>query len=149
MPAQISSFKGDYQFLSNFWSVQVMLDGIWYASVEHAYQAAKTSNPEARKLFTEPDCSFGDAKRMGQNLSIRPDWDDVKLFIMENLVRQKFADPIMGFHLIQTAQAELIEGNWWHDQFWGNCVCPKHIAIPGENHLGKILMKVRDGIRLV
>jgi predicted NAD-dependent protein-ADP-ribosyltransferase YbiA (DUF1768 family) len=33
---------------------------------------------------------------------------------------------------------ELIEGNWWGDTYWGVC------NGVGENHLGKLLMKIRD-----
>ena len=47
----ISSFTGDYSFLSNFHPAEVSLDDINYPSVEHAYQAAKTLNKEERKPF--------------------------------------------------------------------------------------------------
>jgi hypothetical protein len=37
----------------------------------------------------------------------------------------------------------LIEGNWWHDNFYGSCTCNKCVN-KGENNLGKILMKIRE-----
>ena len=40
--------------------------------------------------------------------------------------------------LLSTGNAELIEGNWWNDTFWGIC------RGKGENHLGKILMNIRN-----
>ena len=140
----ILKFEGQYRFLSNFWFAQVQLDGVYYPSVEHAYQAAKTLDPELRKPFYGPDTSAGDAKRMGKELAIRPDWNEVRLGIMEDLVRQKFEHSILQNRLLSTAPGMLIEGNYWHDQFWGDCNCVKHKDIPGENNLGKILMKVRD-----
>ena len=86
--------------------------------------------------------SPGIAKKMGRSLQIRPDWEDVKLNIMEDLVRLKFTTHSgLRKKLLRTGDAELIEGNWWGDQFWG--VSKGY----GENHLGKILMKVRDDFK--
>jgi len=45
--------------------------------------------------------------------------------------------------LLDTGSQELVEGNVWHDNFWGNCTCSK-CPEPGENHLGKLLMKIRS-----
>ena len=49
--------------------------------------------------------------------------------------------------LFATGDAELIEGNDWHDNYWGNCECPRCVSIEGQNHLGKILMRVRNNLR--
>lgn len=122
----------------------VMLDNIYYPSVEHAYQAAKTLNPDERKLFTALHFTAGDAKRLGQSIQIRTDWEHVKLSIMEDLVRQKFENKPLRVQLLATDKAELIEGNYWHDNFWGDCKCIKHLGVPGQNHLGKILMIIRS-----
>jgi predicted NAD-dependent protein-ADP-ribosyltransferase YbiA (DUF1768 family) len=56
---------------------------------------------------------------------------------METLLRQKFAHPELRAKLKETNDAELVEGNWWGDRFWGVC------RGEGENHLGKLLMKIR------
>jgi len=45
--------------------------------------------------------------------------------------------------LISTKGYELIEGNNWHDNIWGDCDCPKCENITGKNLLGKVLMLVR------
>jgi predicted NAD-dependent protein-ADP-ribosyltransferase YbiA (DUF1768 family) len=43
----------------------------------------------------------------------------------------------------------MIEGNWWHDNFWGDCYCNnksgKHPEClkPGLNKLGLLLMNLR------
>lgn len=68
-------------------------------------------------------------------------WNEVKLHIMEHFVHLKFfVDRVLGCSLIATGNAQLIEGNTWNDKFWGVC------DGEGENHLGKILMKVRDDL---
>ena len=63
---------------------------------------------------------------------------------MEYVVECKFyQNPELLQKLIDTGDEELVEGNTWHDNFWGNCTCEKCRDIPGENHLGKILMDIR------
>lgn len=57
---------------------------------------------------------------------------------MECLVRQKFSYPSLKLQLLQTSNVKLIEGNEWKDRFWGM------YRGQNENHLGKILMKIRD-----
>ena len=84
----------------------------------------------------------GQVKRVGGKLELRFDWEEVKLTIMEELVRIKFQIPTLTGLLIQTGNAELVEGNYWNDTYWGVC---KDV---GENHLGKILMKVRNKLAI-
>jgi hypothetical protein len=50
---RISSFSGEYRWLSNFWIAPIIPfnDNISYPSSEHAYQAAKTQNLEIRKTI--------------------------------------------------------------------------------------------------
>ena len=135
----INEFSGKYRFLSNFWSCYVKYAGVWYPSVENAYQAAKMNNTEDRKRFL--DIKASEAKKLGRLLPMREEWDDEKLDIMYQLVRQKFTtSPILRDLLIETDSEELQEGNWWGDTYWGT------VNGKGENYLGKILMKVRDEI---
>ncbi len=133
----ISSFRGQYQFLSNFYPCVVMLDGEVYPSVEHAYQAAKTLNPTWRQRIREA-LTPGEAKHLGRIGVLRPDWDTVKLPVMKALLASKFGDRMLGDLLQATGDEELIEGNWWNDRFWGQCPLGT-----GENHLGRLLMEVR------
>lgn len=135
----VSQFKGSYRFLSNFWPAKVRYEGVDYPTVEHAYQAAKTLDLEVRKQFAGLEPPSG-AKRLGRKLEIRPDWDRIKLLVMEDLVRQKFQHPELRDLLLATESRELQEGNTWGDRFWG--IFPPVIGY-GENHLGKILMRVR------
>jgi ribA/ribD-fused uncharacterized protein len=135
----IDKFEGDFRFLSNFYPSEVEMDGIVYPSVEHAYQAAKTFDLELRQKISQ-DSNPSAAKKAGRTLKIRPDWEEVKLSIMESLVRQKFSKEPFKTKLQNTGNAKLIEGNWWGDKFYGV------YKGQGENHLGKILEKVRDGL---
>lgn len=132
----ITSFRNHYAFLSNFYPCRVLLDGIAYGSVEHAFQAAKTLDRAERERIRQL-ASPGDAKRAGRRLTLRPDWDQVKLQVMKQLVWQKFTDPALRDRLLQTHPCPLIEENTWGDRFWGVC------GGVGENHLGRILMEVR------
>lgn len=82
----IDSFSGKYRFLSNFWPAKVMLDGEEYPTTEHAYQAAKFLDQDRRKAIQEASTPAL-AKKMGRGKDLRPDWEDVKLFVMEDLLR--------------------------------------------------------------
>lgn len=135
----INSFKGQYSFLSNFYPVQVEIEGIVYPSVEHAYVAMKTMDIELRKQISLVETA-GKVKRMGRTLNIRSDWDHIKLPVMFGLLRLKFQKPELKLLLISTSDSHLEEGNWWGDTFWGVC---KGV---GENNLGKLLMQVRQEI---
>lgn len=140
---KITEFRGDYRFLSNFWMCAVIYDGLQYSSSEHAYQAAKTLDPEVR-LVIRNLAKARDAKKMGGALALRPDWESVKISIMEEIVTDKFTRNYhLGDKLIATGDAELVEGNTRRDVFWGVC------NGVGENHLGKILMRVREKLRQV
>lgn len=61
---------------------------------------------------------------------------------MEDLLRLKFSNREVANLLILTGDEELIEGNWWGDKFWGI------YNGEGENHLGKLLMKIRGELCL-
>lgn len=141
----IDSFTGRYRFLSNFYPAEVVFGLHVYPSVEHAYQAAKEEDEYGDYRCHIRLCSTpGQAKRLGRQAQLRPDWEDIKLKVMEDLVRQKFysSDLDLGARLIETAGRDLIEGNTWGDRFWGKC------RGVGHNHLGKILMKVRKELLL-
>lgn len=136
----IDSFTGKHRFLSNFYPARITYRGDTYSSVEHAYQAAKTDDFEARTKIRDAKTA-GIAKRLGRHVKFRCDWEMIKLAVMHELILQKFQDNVLRAELMETGDRPLIEGNWWNDYFWGIC------RGRGENHLGKILMKVRDQFR--
>jgi N-glycosidase YbiA len=135
----IGQFNGYYSFLSNFHYQPVHYDGITYPTSEHAFQAAKSLDSRERARIA--DCATpGIAKRAGRMLALRPDWEAVKLQIMEEIVRIKFENPNLASLLKATDNEELVEGNTWNDTFWGVC------KGRGSNHLGKILMRIRSDL---
>lgn len=138
---KIDSFSGEYEFLSNFYPSTVCdADGITYPTVEHYFQAMKTVYlPERQKIAAAP--TPGKAKRMGRRVFLRSDWNAIKVEVMRQGLKQKFSDANLRKKLLATGDSELIEGNWWHDTFWGMC------NGVGENHLGKLLMEIREELR--
>ena len=141
----ISSFTGQYDFLSNFYRSPVEFEGHLYRSVEHAYQAAKTLDEDMRKKIRDTE-KPGKAKRIGKSLRLRPDWEKIKFDIMRQLLKDKFTNDILRARLLTTGTQELIEGNNWHDKIWGECICEK-CGGEGENNLGKLLMGLREELR--
>jgi N-glycosidase YbiA len=138
----IDRFSGPYRFLSNFWPARVVLDGEEYPTTEHAYQAAKTFDPAVRRAIALSETP-GKAKRAGAAAKCREDWPAVKVEIMLDLLRQKFRrHDHLKEQLLATGDLELVEGNTWGDVFWGVC------NGKGENHLGRLLMRVRHEIRV-
>lgn len=134
--APIDSFQGEYRWLSNFHEQEVKMHGIFYPTNEHAFQALKADSL-AQRLWVFEAKTPGEAKRRGQKVKMRADWDEVRLKVMMEINRDKFRNPGLRDRLLETGERELIEGNTWGDRFWGVC------DGKGENHLGKILMRVR------
>jgi ribA/ribD-fused uncharacterized protein len=146
----ITKFKGEFRWLSNFWAVQVVLDGMAYPSVEHAYVAAKTLDPQVREkirtLSTAADAKrFG--RKIGKSIPLRSEWNDVfRIALMRGLLRQKFTTPDLRQRLIATGDEMLVESGHWHDVFFGVCTCAKCRG-KGLNWLGVLLMEIRADCR--
>jgi len=139
----VMEFKGDYSFLSNFYPCQIRVGSDVYSTLEHAYQASKTILPEEKELIKRAPTP-GKAKKLGRNLTIRPDWDNIKCEIMYSLLKEKFSDDKLKKMLLKTEAKELVEGNWWGDDYWGFSFKTKK----GKNMLGKLLMQVREELKL-
>lgn len=143
----ISSFRGPYNFLSNFHPTPVLgVDGTAYPSVEHAFQAAKTTDSTAQNMMRSGTAA--QAKALGRTVRLRPNWEEIKTDVMLQLVRDKFSREPLRSRLLATGNTELVEGNTWHDNFWGACKCAAcRKRGPGQNWLGRILMTVREELR--
>lgn len=136
----IAVFDGERRFLSNFYERDVEYDGYTHRSSECAFQSMKLEDREQRKAFCRMPAHK--AKAEGRAIKdrglLRPDWDHLKTGFMAEIVHAKFVqNPDLVDKLLATGDAELIEGNWWHDTFWGIC------NGEGENWLGRILMAER------
>lgn len=138
----IEAFQNEYRFLSNFFEAPVEYGGLRYPNNEAAFQAQKCLTEEEKLQFT----GFVPvkAKSVGRRVQLRPDWEQVKLGLMEEIVRAKFTQNAwLGQRLLSTGNARLVEGNNWNDVYWGVNIKTGE----GENHLGEILMKVRAELR--
>ena len=136
----IDCFDGEFAFLSNFYEQPHFITdemGISYITVEHYFQASKSMDSAVRKRISILETP-GKAKRAGRSVDLRPDWEEVKVNVMRTALIKKFSDPLMKAKLLETGDAELVEGNWWGDKFWGVC------DDEGANHLGKLLMEIRE-----
>lgn len=174
----ITEFTGEYRFLSNFWAAPIRWQhpGLGTAPVwetnEHAFQAAKTNQATEVTAIWRARTS-AEAKRLGRTVCLREGWDAQRKRVMLDLQLAKFTQhPDLLVQLAATGTAELIEGNHWHDNYWGRCSCRacqnskgQRVSMayrqelfgtsmaycgdghPGHNYLGKILMAVRDVLR--
>jgi ribA/ribD-fused uncharacterized protein len=139
----IAEFRQEYRFLSNFWPARVFLPPHFYPTVEAAYQAAKTADPDVQEAIRRAD-SPAMARRLGRQAPLRPDWEAIKLEVMADLLWQKFIlNRALRERLLATGDRELVEGNTWSDVYWGRC------GGVGENHLGRLLQEIRTVARHV
>ncbi len=133
------SRKPLYGFLSNFHRCSQVVDGITYSTNEHYYQSKKAVHEDMEIWIASAPSPYM-AMRAGRMLrpyEFRADWDDVKLDVMLTGLRSKFADPHLRNRLLDTGDAILHEDSPT-DMFWGK---------KGKDHLGRLLMQVRDEIR--
>ena len=137
MSSNISSFRDKYAFLSNFFPAPTVYEGLLYQCSEGAYAAAKSMDLMERIKFIS--LNGAQSKKLGKSVKLRTDWNEVRIGIMCEIVLSKFeGSPNLREMLVNTGDATLIEGNYWHDTFWGVC------DGTGANHLGIILMDVRE-----
>jgi hypothetical protein len=134
----IDRFRRPYGFLSNMAKCEVCYNGETFHSVEQAYQFAKcvtdADRDKIRRYGVRPDL----AKKISHRVTVREDWREVKLGVMEDLLRQKFSVQKLREKLLSTGSAVLIEGNEHGDYFWGQ------VHGVGQNMLGRLLMKIRQ-----
>lgn len=137
----IYGFFDDYRFLSNYHVCPVRIDSRHFKSSEAAYMSFKTTDENLRDTFAG-DIKPSDAKRMGNELILRPDWEAMKVLCMTRVLYAKFEQNyILGSLLRSTGNRYLEETNDWNDRFWGADVFGS-----GHNMLGKTLMFIRDVI---
>lgn len=139
----IGAFDGEFAFLSNFYPSPISdEDGITYPTVEHYFQAMKSLDKSERfNIAIQP--TPGKAKRRGRRVALRSDWEQIKEDVMYEALQKKFVDDPLKEKFLATGNEWLEEGNTWHDNYWGVCHCDRCQDTIGQNHLGKLLMRVR------
>lgn len=169
----IIKFSGEHYFLDNFYPCEVVFDGLTYHSSEAAFQAQKAPKEE-RYLFAELK-KGADVKKLGgktgpyamkQGSAELIDWNKRSTKVMEEVVRAKFnQNPDLAEKLIATGDLHLVEGNNHDDNLYGiqlkrvpgarkkllvdedGCYILSQEENEHNNHLGKILMKVREELK--
>lgn len=141
----VTNFKDkNFEFLSNFYILPdpIKFMDLEWMHVEGAYQAAKSQDVNIIRQFQM--LSPSEAKMAGKQIVIRKDWHLVRDSIMYKLLKLKFALPELRDKLLSTNDALLVEGNTWHDNYWGRCFCEKCSKAGNRlNMLGRMLMQIR------
>jgi ribA/ribD-fused uncharacterized protein len=142
----IEGFFKEYRFLSNFHVNELNYKGKTYQSSEHAYQAYRATNEEDHE-YIRMSPTPNDARKRGQKIVVRPDWNDVKINLMREILTEKFKDEKLKQLLLATGDAYLEETNYWHDNVWGVCTCDDCQHYTAKNNLGKLLMEIRGRLK--
>lgn len=138
----IKEFKNQYFFLSNFYEYPIYYNKLVFCNAEAAFQAQKAMNEKDQYKFINLNAS--QARKLGKTIQLRKDWEEIKDNVMYEIIKRKFTiNKELQQKLLETKEEELIEGNWWHDTYWG---VDSKTGI-GQNKLGKILMKVREEVK--
>ena len=121
----IEKFRGEYSFLSNFHKADFEFDSNIWNTAEAAYQACKTEDWDDKLKIMDMDATT--AKRYGRKVKMFAGFEDHKDEFMRVIVACKFHDnPNLLRKLVDTGDVKLIEGNTWHDNYWGVCTCGRN-----------------------
>lgn len=133
--------KEPYGFMSNYYKSRMFFNGRWWNWSEAPYQAAKTNvQSEIDEMWSAPKAN--DTRLLGQKVTMRSDWDQVKRQIMKEVCTAKFLQHSeLRRQLMETGTEELIEDSPV-DWYWG---CGKDGT--GKNVLGEVLMEIRQELK--
>lgn len=141
MAIKFYKLKDPYGCFSNYWKARFFVFGRWWTWSEAPYQAAKTivqSEIDAIHQATKAN----DTRLLGQKVTMRPDWDQVKRSVMKEVCMAKFLQhPDLRKILMDTGNEVLIEDSPV-DWYWG---CGADGT--GQNVLGQVLMEIREELK--
>ena len=140
MANKILKFGSHREVFSNTFGYPITYKGLTYQSLEAAYQAQKC--PERANEFTS--LTFNNARILGHQVELRPDWQDVKDSIMRELLTIKFSDRYMRLNLVETGTRPMVYDNTWHDNYWGYCTCKQCVLKEHLNKVGKFIEEIRS-----
>ena len=138
----IKEFKNGFEWLSNFEPCDIILDGIVYPSVEHAFMSAKCNDEEWKRFCSDKNNKAGKVKIKSRTVKLVDNWDIKKFEIMKKCLEQKFNQEPYKTKLKNTGNEYIQEGNMWNDKIWGVCLKTGK----GQNNLGKLIMEIRDNL---
>jgi ribA/ribD-fused uncharacterized protein len=136
----IGFYEREYYVFSNFSAFAIEWKDKFWMTSEHAYQAEKFEDEAIREEIRNAR-SAHDSKKIAEKYEgqVRSDWSETKLVVMEQILRAKLAQqPYVMKKLLESKGRTLVEDSW-RDAYWG--WGPNK---DGENHLGKLWMKIRD-----
>ena len=129
---RFDAHDGGHPYLANDYPAPLTIDGVTFPTVEHAYWALATTDPDARVGIANAPTAR-EARDLARNAALRPDWPVARLAVMTRLVREKFRQhPDLAAKLIATGDARLIN-SVGSSRYWGT----------GRNWLGRVLELVR------
>ena len=137
----VRGFFGEYRWLSNYHTCDIVYEGEIYNSTEAAYHSAKTDDLYIKGLIR----SMGpkESRDYSRKIRVKKDWESIKKKVMYDVLKDKFTrHEDLKKKLLETGSKYLEETNYWNDTFWGVC------NGKGKNHLGETLMKIRNELKL-
>jgi ribA/ribD-fused uncharacterized protein len=140
MTVYFYSTREPFGEFSNFSRHGIEMDGKWWPTTEHYFQAQKFEDAAYRERIRNSD-SAKQAAELGRSraMPLRADWEAIKEEVMYRAVRAKFqTHAALKALLLSTGSEEIVE-NAPEDYYWG---CGKDGS--GKNRLGYILMRVRE-----
>jgi N-glycosidase YbiA len=141
---QFYRVNGPFGEFSNFSPHPIELRGRTWPTTEHYFQGHKfagTEHEEAVRLAKSP--MIAARKGRSRERPLRPDWEQVKDDIMREALRAKFDQyPALKSMLLSTGKATIVE-HTTNDRYWADGGDGS-----GLNRLGKLLMELRDELRL-
>lgn len=142
------------KYIKNWFSNMLPFDepmkyqGLTFPAVENFFQAMKCNKDDILMREKISKATPFESKRLGKKVSLRKDWQVIKLNVMEFALNYKFQEGTSWRRKLNETTGEIVETNNWHDNYWGNCICDRCKHIYGQNHLGKLLMKIRDNLEV-
>jgi ribA/ribD-fused uncharacterized protein len=132
--------QDEYGMFSNFYVCNVEIDGKIWKTTEHYFAAMKSFDVKIQEKIRNAPTAFS-AQKMGQDLKLRADWEQVKYEVMLKALRFKFKLEPFKSKLLSTVDAEIFEDSPY-DDIWGTGI--RGSKGKGRNLLGKALMQVRE-----
>lgn len=142
---QVFFYEQDFYVLSNFSAFTLMWKDQRFDTSEAAYHWEKFPRNGGIRYEIMTAISAHEAFKIaeGNKQLRRPDWDDVKVDVMRDILRAKVQQhEYVRRKLLETGDRELIEDSW-RDDFWG--WGPNR---DGKNMLGRLWMEIREELRV-
>jgi ribA/ribD-fused uncharacterized protein len=132
-----------YGCFSNFSRHGFELDGVWWPTSEHYFQAQKfAGTPYLEEVRQAASPKQAAAIGRDRRLPLRADWEQVKDDVMKRAVLRKFETHADIREVLLATGDELLVEKAAKDYYWG---CGKDGS--GKNRLGQILMEIRATLR--